>query len=187
MKPTKCARCLGNELYERYHDEERWVPVYDDTILFEFLILEWAQAGLSRITILKRREWYRQAFAHRNIAHVAAFDENKIIELLQNPGIIKNKLKVRSAIKNAQIFMSIQQEFGSFSTYLRSRVDNKQIINHRASLEDCPTTTPLSDTISKDLKKRWMSFVGSTIIYAYLQAVGVINDHITTCWKHPSR
>lgn len=183
MIKQRCSRCEWNELYERYHDEERWVPVYDDKKLFEFLTLEGAQAGLNWLTILKRREGYKKAFANWNVEQVARFDETKIEQLLQDFGIIRNKLKVRSAVKNAQIFLYIQEEFGSFSDYLWWWVEGKQIVNQWKSLSECPVTTPLSDKISKDLKKRWMSFVGSTIIYAYLQAVGVVNDHVINCWK----
>lgn len=185
---NKCSRCLGSEQYEQYHDKERWVPVHDDKILFEFLILEGAQAGLSWITVLKRREGYREAFANWDVQAVSEFDEKKEKELLENPGIIRNKLKVKSAIKNANIFLEIQQEYWSFSEYLWWFVNNQKIRNERQSLDEVPATTPLSDTLSKDLKKRWMSFVGSTIMYAYMQAVGLVNDHVVGCprWKEIS-
>mgnify|MGYP000202618400 FL=1 len=168
-------RCEWSEntfpLYKEYHDKEWGVPVHNDRSHFEFLILEEAQAGLSWSTILKRREGYREAFAGFDPEQVARFDESTIQELLQNEGIIRNKLKVRSAVTNAQLFLDIQEEFGSFDEYIWQFVEDEPIINHWQSLEEVPATTQESDALSKDLKKRGMSFVGSTIIYAYLQAV----------------
>ena len=180
---TRCAWTNpDNELYVKYHDEEWGVPVYDDRVLFEFLILEWAQAGLSWETVLKKRKNYRTAFDGFDYEKIAKYWEDKIEELLGNEWIIRNKLKVRSAIKNAQAFIKIQKEFWSFSDYLWWYVDNKQIVNHPKTLSEVPVSTELSDTISKDLKKRWMSFVWTTIMYAYLQAVGVVDDHVIDCF-----
>lgn len=179
---TRCSWANPkNELYLKYHDEEWGVPVYDDRVFFEFLILEWAQAGLSWETVLKKRENYRSAFDEFNYEKIAQYWETKIEELLQNEWIIRNKLKVRSAIKNAQAFIEIREEFGSFSEYLWGFVWGKQIVNTPKTLSEVPVSTGLSDRISKDLKKRWMSFVGTTIIYAYLQAVWVVDDHVVDC------
>jgi DNA-3-methyladenine glycosylase I len=172
------------ELYERYHDEEWGVPVHNDKKLFEFLILEGAQAGLSWITILKKRENYRTAFDDWNVKKISKYDDAKIQELLQNPGIIRNRLKIKSAIKNAKIFIDIQKEFGSFNEYIWKFVNNNPIKNNFEKLKDIPAKTTLSDIISKDLKKRGMSFVGSTIIYAYMQAIGIVDDHTVNCFKH---
>lgn len=174
----------NNDLYVKYHDIEWWIPVYDDKILFEFLILEWAQAGLSWETILKKRENYRKAFDNFEVKIIANYDENKQKELLNNPGIVRNKLKIKSAIKNAQVFIKIQKEFWSFSKYLWNFSNWKVIQNNFKNISEIPVKTELSDNISKDLKKRWMNFVGSTIIYAYLQAVWVVNDHTIDCFKY---
>jgi len=180
---TRCSWANpNNELYLKYHDEEWWVPVYDDTVLFEFLILEWAQAGLSWETVLKKRENYRAAFDQFDYKRIAQYDDKKIEELLQNEWIIRNKLKVNSAIKNAKAFLQIQDEYGSFSDYLWGYVDGKQIVNYPKTLSEVPVSTELSDAISKDLKKRGMSFVGTTIMYAYLQAIGVVDDHSVDCF-----
>ncbi len=180
-------RCFGSksgqELYAQYHDEEWGVPVYDDQVLFEFLILEGAQAGLSWYTILQRREGYRKAFKGFDPSLVAAMTDNELEELRLDTGIIRNKLKIYSARKNARAFLDIQNAFGSFNNYLWAYVDGHPIINHYNHLEDVPCETDLSGRISKDLKRRGMSFVGPTIIYSYLQAVGVIDDHISCCWK----
>lgn len=173
---------LDNPLYVKYHDEEWGIPVHDDRQLFETLILEGAQAGLSWVTVLNKRENYRKAFDQFDVQKVAQYDEAKIQSLLQNPGIVRNRLKVRAAVKNARVFIEIQKEFGSFDKYLWGFVGGKPIINHFKTLADVPANTPLSDRISKDLKKRGMSFVGSTIIYAFLQSVGVVNDHESYCW-----
>ncbi len=181
QKIVRCGWAEGDELYESYHDEEWGAPVYDDRVLFEFLVLEGAQAGLSWITILKRREGYRRVFNDFDVQTVAAFTESGIQAALEDEGIIRNKLKVRSAVKNAHIFIDIQKEFGSFSDYLWAFVDGTQIINNPKTLADVPASTELSDRISKDLKKRGMSFVGTTIVYAYLQAVGVVDDHVASC------
>lgn len=174
-----------NELYLKYHDEEWGVPVHDDRKLFEMLTLEGAQAGLSWETILKKRENYREAFDSFEVEKISKYTEAKIQKLLSNPGIVRNKLKIRSTVKNAELFMDIQKEWGSFDKYLWSYVDNRPIINSPNNTDDIPPKTELSDKVSKDLKKRGFSFVGSTIIYAYLQAIGVVNDHTTKCFKSP--
>lgn len=173
-----------NTLYIQYHDTEWGVPVFDDQKLFEMLLLEGAQAGLSWETVLKKRENYRNAFDNFDPKKIALYDEKKEKELLKNEGIIRNRLKVKSAIKNAKVFLDIQKEWGSFSQYLWSFVDGKPIYNSFSSLAEIPTKTELSDLISKDLKKRGMNFVGSTIVYAFLQAVGVVNDHQTDCFRY---
>lgn len=170
--------------YVKYHDEEWGVPVHDDQVHFEFLILEGAQAGLSWATVLKKRESYREAFAHFDPVKVAAFDETKIQELLLNPGIIRNKLKVRAAVNNAQRFLDVQKEFGSFDKYIWQFVDNKPIINSWVNHKDAPATTKESDDLSKNLKKRGFKFVGSTVIYAHMQACGLVNDHTVNCFRY---
>ncbi|GAB4285967.1 MAG: DNA-3-methyladenine glycosylase I [Candidatus Dojkabacteria bacterium] len=175
---------LKNRIYIKYHDEEWGVPVHDDRKLFEMLVLEGAQAGLSWSTVLNKRENYRKAFDNFDVKMVAKYDTKKIAELLNNEGIIRNRLKINAAIKNAKSFISIQEEYGSFSNYLWNFVDGKQIVNSFKSYKDAPKRTELSDLISKDLKKRGMSFVGSTIIYAFLQAVGVVNDHEVECFRY---
>lgn len=184
-EPIRCAWANNQfEEYVIYHDEEWGVPVHDDRTLFEFLILEGAQAGLSWATILKRREGYRKGFADFNPEIVAQFDEAKIQELLQFEGIIRNKLKVRGAVTNARLFLEIQKEFGSFDAYVWQFVDGKPIINNWGSKGHVPATTPESDALSKDLKKRGFKFVGSTIMYAYMQACGLVNDHTTDCFRY---
>lgn len=182
----RCTWCEGNSLYEAYHDKEWGRPVYDDRLLFEFLILEGAQAGLSWITILKRRESYRKAYDNFDVKKVAAYKEDKIKELLQNEGIIRNKLKIIASVNNAKVFIKIQNKFQSFSNYIWNYVGNTPIINKFEKIEDAPTYTSLSEEISKDLKKRGMRFVGPTIIYAYMQAIGMVNDHVTSCFLHPN-
>ncbi|WP_273401812.1 DNA-3-methyladenine glycosylase I [Traorella massiliensis] len=167
-----------NELYVKYHDTEWGVPSYDDHYLFEMLLLESFQAGLSWITILKKREAFREAFDDFDVIKVSQYDETKILSLMSNQKIVRNQLKIRAAVNNAKIFIQIQQEFGSFSNYIWSFTDGKIIYNEN---DELPTTSSLSDQISADLKKRGMKFVGSTIIYSYLQAMGIINDHETTC------
>jgi DNA-3-methyladenine glycosylase I len=179
----RCGWCLSSDLYKKYHDEEWGVPVYNDEKLFEFLILETFQAGLSWITILNKRENFRKAFDNFDYKKVANYSENKIQELLLDSGIIRNKLKVYSAVSNAIAFMKIQDEFGSFSKYIWGFVDGKPIINNRKSLSEVQATTSLSDAISKDLKKRGFKFVGSTVVYAHMQATGMIDDHVADCWK----
>jgi DNA-3-methyladenine glycosylase I len=170
--------------YVTYHDEEWGVPVHEDQVLFEFLILEGAQAGLSWSTILKRREGYRQSFGDFDPEKVAQFDENKIQELLQFEGIIRNKLKVRSAVANAQKFLEIQNEFGSFDAYVWEFVGGEPIINHWESMKEVPANTAESDALAKDLKKRGFKFVGSTIMYAYMQACGLVMDHTKDCFRY---
>ena len=181
-------RCFANKpeqkLYAKYHDEEWAMPIHDDCRLFEMLILEGAQAGLSWETVLKKRENYRKIFDNFDVKKVAKFSDEKLEEILLNSGIIRNRLKIFSTRQNAKIFLEIQKEFGSFNRYLWAFVDNKPIKNHWHSLKEIPTKTKESDAISKDLKKRGMNFVGSTIIYAYMQAVGLVDDHITTCWLY---
>ena len=184
MTETACPWCGDDVLYRHYHDEEWGVPTTDDTRLFEFLILEGAQAGLNWLTILKRREGYRQAFEAFDPIKVARFDENKQAELLANPGIIRNRLKVSSAIKNARVFLNIQEQHDGFASYIWQFVDGKPLQNTWATMQDVPALTEISDKISKDLKKRGMSFVGSTIMYAYMQAMGLVNDHLINCPRH---
>ncbi len=169
--------------YIKYHDDEWGVPVHDDKKMFEFIILESAQAGLSWYTILKRRDGYKNAFANFDVNVVANFDDEKVEELMLDSSIIRNRLKIKSAISNAKIFIEIQKEFGSFCKYIWSYVDNKTIVNSIKSLEDYPATSPISDAISKDLKKRGFKFFGSTICYAHLQACGLINDHSESCFR----
>jgi DNA-3-methyladenine glycosylase I len=179
---TRCAWCEKDDLYRKYHDEEWGTPVYDDPTLFEFLILETFQAGLSWYTILAKRENFRKAFDNFDYKKIAQYSEDKIQELLLDTGIIRNKLKVYSAVSNAVAFMKVQEEFGSFSKYIWGFIDGKPIDNNLQSLKDIPATTPLSDAISKDLKKRGFKFVGSTVVYAHMQATGMVNDHIANCW-----
>ncbi|WKK86264.1 DNA-3-methyladenine glycosylase I [Marivirga arenosa] len=180
----RCPWCLGFDQYIRYHDEEWGVSVHDDQTHFEFLLLEGAQAGLSWSTVLKKRDNYRKLFADFNAEKVAQFDQSKIDELLQNPGIIRNKLKVNGAVTNAQKFLEVQKEFGSFDHYIWSFVNHKTIINQLKSLEEAPATSPESDALSKDLKKRGFKFVGSTIMYAHMQACGLVNDHLVSCFRY---
>ena len=177
----RCEWCGEDPLYVKYHDEEWGVPVHDDRTLFEFLVLEGAQAGLSWITILRKREGYRKAYDDFDVQKVASYDESKIEELLINPDIVRNKLKVRSSVNNAKLFMEIQKEFGSFDSYIWSFTDGNQIINNWEDISQMPVTSELSDNVSRDLKKRGFKFTGSTIIYSYLQAVGIINDHTIWC------
>ena len=182
---TKCGWCLNQfDAYEEYHDKEWGLPTHDDKKLFEFLILEGAQAGLSWSTILKRRSGYQNAFSNFDVKKVAQFSEEKILEILQDPGVIRNKLKVRSAVNNAKLFMDIQSEFGSFSKYIWGFVNHKPIVNKWNSMSEVPVTTPESDAISKDLKKRGFKFCGSTIMYAYMQACGLVNDHTVDCFRY---
>ena len=179
----RCAWCEKDDLYRKYHDEEWGVPVYDDATIFEFLILETFQAGLSWHTILKKRENFRLALDNFDYKKIAEYSEDKVQELLQDAGIIRNKLKVQSAVFNAQAFIKVQEEFGSFSKYMWEFTNRKPIINYPKTLKDVPATTTLSDTISKDLKKRGFKFVGSTVIYAHMQATGMVNDHVEDCWR----
>jgi DNA-3-methyladenine glycosylase I len=185
---TGTVRCAwgesGNEAYRRYHDEEWGVPVRDDRLLFEFLVLESAQAGLSWSTILNKRDGYARAFAGFDPARVARFNRRSVERLVGDAGIVRNRLKIESAIGNARCFLSVQEACGSFSDYLWGFVDGRPVQNRWRSQARVPASTPLSDRISKDLKERGFRFVGSTIVYAYLQAVGVVNDHIASCFRH---
>jgi len=184
MKKHKCGWCVGDDLYEAYHDKEWGKPVYDDATLFEFLILETFQAGLSWITILRKRNNFFDAFDQFDYKKIANYNEDKKSKLLQNAGIIRNKLKVNATITNAQLFMDIQKEFGSFSTYLWAFVNNAPIKNKVAYYKNAPANTPVSDALSKDLKKRGFKFVGSTVMYAFMQAVGMVNDHEVDCFRY---
>jgi DNA-3-methyladenine glycosylase I len=181
---NRCSWCGNDPLYVKYHDEEWGVPVHSEKKHFEFLVLESAQAGLSWITVLRKRENYRKAYDNFDYIQVAQYDDEKINELLQNSGIIRNKLKILASINNAVMFIKIQEEFGSFDNYIWAFVDNKPLINHCESLSDVPATSELSDRVSKDLKKRGFKFLGSTTTYAHLQATGIINDHITSCFRY---
>lgn len=184
MEKERCGWSHQNEAMTRYHDEVWGVPIREDQQLFSKLMLDINQAGLSWNTILQKWDNFDQAYDHFEIAKVAAYPPEKVASLLQDPGIIRNRRKVAAAVNNAQRVLEIQQEWGSFSDYLWSFVDGKPVINHWASLTEVPATSPLSDQIAKDLKKRGFSFVGSTTIYAFLQAVGIINDHLVTCFRH---
>lgn len=184
MTTTRCGWVNSDPLYLAYHDEEWGVPVHDERHLFEMLILEGAQAGLSWITILRKRENYRQAFDNFQAEKIAGYDDRKVAELLANPGIIRNRLKVNAAIKNARAFLAIQEEFGSFDTYIWQFVEGQPKQNARRSLAEIPAQTPESEAMSKDLQKRGFKFVGPTICYAFMQAVGMVNDHTTTCFRY---
>jgi len=184
MDKTRCAWAGTDPIYVEYHDTEWGVPVRDDRRLFEFLILEGAQAGLSWITILKRREGYREAFDGFEPERVARFSATKIERLLQNPNIIRNRLKVQSAVDNAKAFLKVQEEFGDFATYQWGFVNNRPLVNRHRSMQDVPPRTELSDALSRDLKKRGFSFIGSTIVYAHMQAVGMVNDHVVSCFRY---
>ena len=174
----------AGELYTEYHDEEWGVPVHDDRRLFEMLVLEGAQAGLSWLTVLKKRLNYKRAFDNFDVRKVADYDKKKFQELLNNEGIIRNKLKIRSATRNAKVFLEIQKEFDSFDKYIWSFVDNRSIQNKVRKHSEIPATSELSDAISKDLKKKGMNFVGSTIIYAFMQSIGIVNDHEVSCFRY---
>ena len=179
---TRCGWCTGDPVYLRYHDEEWGREVTDDRTMFEFLTLESAQAGLSWITILRRRENYRKAFAGFDPVRVAEFTEADVERLLQDAGIIRNRAKIRAAISNAKLFLELRKEFGSFCAYLKRFLpDGKPVVNHWKSLSEVPASTPLSDAISKDMKKRGFKFFGTTICYAHLQAVGYVDDHLVGC------
>lgn len=185
MCKSKCEWALGHfDAYEKYHDEEWGVPSYDDKTHFEFLILESAQAGLSWSTVLKKRSGYQEAFANFDAHQVAKFSESQIETLISNPAIIRNQQKIRAAVNNAKHFLKIQKEFGSFSDYIWSFVNKKPIIGHWATKKEVPATSPESDALSIDLKKRGFKFVGSTIMYAHMQATGLINDHTTDCYRY---
>ncbi|HEY8025834.1 MAG TPA: DNA-3-methyladenine glycosylase I [Burkholderiaceae bacterium] len=186
--PTRCAWCGDDPLYMSYHDEEWGVPLHDDCRLFEMLTLEGAQAGLSWITVLRKRESYRKAFDNFNVRRIAAYTEDKVAQLLENPGIIRNRAKIRSTINNAQRYIEVQKEFGSFDAFLWEYVDGKPVQNSYSGRGSLPATSEISDKLSKDLKKRGFGFVGSTIMYAYMQACGMVNDHLIECdWHKKSK
>ncbi len=180
----RCSWCLKFDEYIEYHDKEWGVPVHDDLVHFEFLVLEGAQAGLSWSTILKKREGYRKAFSDFDPKKISRFSETKIEKILQDPGIVRNRLKVNSTVSNAKKFLEVQKEFGSFDHYIWSFVGGKPIVNSWETLKEVPATTKESDALSKDLIKRGFKFVGSTVIYAHMQACGLVNDHLTECWRY---
>lgn len=180
---NRCPWCEGDELYIKYHDEEWGAPVFDDKKQFEFLVLESAQAGLNWLTILKKREAYRKAYDNFDVTSVASFNEEKIQKLLKTDGIIRNQLKIRSSINNAQRFLEIQEEFGTFSRYIWKFVDYKPVVNGWEDISQVPAKTELSEKISSDLKKRGFKFLGPVIVYAHLQATGIVNDHIKSCFR----
>ena len=181
MDIVRCGWCEKDDLYRKYHDEEWGKPVYDDETFFEFLVLESFQAGLSWYTILKKRENFKEAFDNFNYKKIANYSEEKVEELMNNALIIRNRLKILATINNAQKFMEVQKEFGSFSKYIWSFVDEKPIVNHPKTLAEVPATTEISDALSQDLKKRGFKFLGSTVVYAHMQATGMVNDHLTDC------
>lgn len=184
MDKQRCRWCKGSDIYTAYHDEEWGVPVHDDRTQFEFLILEGAQAGLSWITILKRREAYREAFYNFDVQKVAHMSDEQLEDLRENGAIIRNKLKIYATRNNAQRFIEVQEEFGSFDKYIWSFVNGKTIVNQHQDHTTIPATSPESDALAKDLKKRGFKFCGSTIMYAHMQAAGLINDHITSCFRY---
>lgn len=180
----RCEWCIGTELEQAYHDEEWGVPLHDDRKLFEFIVLDGAQAGLSWLTILKKREGYREAFDEYDIKTIAEYDEDKVSELLANPGIIRNRLKVASAIRNAKAFLEVQSEFGSFDQFIWQFTDGKTIQNSWRTMGDIPTKTAEAEAMSKELKRRNFNFVGPTICYAFMQAAGMVNDHVVDCFRY---
>jgi DNA-3-methyladenine glycosylase I len=182
-EPVRCP-WPTNEISIRYHDTEWGVPVHDDRLLFEYLILEGAQAGLSWQTVLNKRENYRAAFDNFDVEKIARYNEARVVKLMNNPGIIRNQLKIRSTIQNAKSFLKVREEFGSFDAYLWRFVDGQPIVNRRGSMKEVPARTEISDTMSKDLLKRGFKFVGSTICYANMQAIGMVNDHLMTCFRY---
>ncbi len=181
----RCGWCVGDPLYEAYHDREWGVPLKDDAAIFEFLILETFQAGLSWITILRKRENFRKAFDSFDYQKMANYPDAKIEELMQDSGIIRNGSKIRAAVTNARAFIMVQEEFGSFSKYIWSFVDGSPVQNDWNHLKEVPATTPVSEALSKDLKKRGFKFVGPTVVYAHMQATGMVNDHIKNCFRNP--
>lgn len=184
MTKLRCGWCGTDPLYVAYHDTEWGVPVHDDRLLFEFLILEGAQAGLSWITILRKREAYRRAFAGFDAGKVARYGQRQVERLLADAGIVRNRLKIEAAINNARRFLAVQEEFGSFDAYVWRFVDGRPIVNRWKTLKQVPASTPASDALSKDLKARGFKFVGSTICYAHMQATGMVNDHLAGCFRH---
>lgn len=181
---NRCTWCENDELYVKYHDEEWGAPVHDDKKHFEFLVLESAQAGLSWLTVLRKRENYRKAYDDFDVNKVSQYDENKIQELMQNAGIIRNRKKIEASVNNAKSFIKIQKEFGSFDKYIWSFVNNNPVINNWNHISEIPAASQLSDKVSKDLKSRGFKFLGTTIVYAHLQATGLINDHLLSCFRH---
>jgi len=186
MEKIRCGWCEKDDVYRKYHDEEWGKPVYDDETIFEFLILESFQAGLSWYTILSKRENFRKAFDNFNYKKIASYSDEKVEELMSDSGIIRNRLKILATITNAQKFQEIQKEFGSFSKYIWGFVDGKPIDNNPKTLKDVPATTDISDALSKDLKKRGFKFMGSTVVYAHMQATGMVNDHVEDCFLRES-
>lgn len=184
MSVKRCGWCVGNALYEKYHDHEWGVPEHGDQKLFEFLVLEGAQAGLSWITVLRKRACYRDEMKDFDPLVLSGWGETEIAALMQQPGIIRNRRKLESAVKNAQAFLQVQEEFGSFDSYLWRFVEGKPVQNAWLSLTEVPAVTPVAEQMSKDLKNRGFTFVGSTICYAFMQAVGMVNDHIVSCFRH---
>ena len=184
MHLDACPWCGQDPLYRQYHDIEWGVPVHADCTLFEFLILEGAQAGLSWLTVLRKRPHYRRLFADFDAEQVARFDAARIEALLQDPGIVRNRLKVQAAVSNAQAFLAVQEAFGSFDRYIWDFVDGRPIVNHFERLDQVPAVTPLAETLSRDLKRRGFRFVGPTIVYAHMQATGMVNDHLVDCPRH---
>lgn len=180
----RCKWCGENEIYRKYHDQEWGVPVYDDRVHFEFLVLESAQAGLNWLTVLKKREHYRRVYENFDVEKVASFSKGKIENMLQDPGIIRNRKKVEASVNNANRFLEVQREFGSFSEYIWGFVDHTPVVNRWEREEMVPAKTPVSDALAKDMKKRGFSFIGSTILYAHMQATGLVNDHIIDCFRH---
>ena len=182
MEVVRCKKKKKDDLYRNYHDQEWGKPIYDDETIFEFLILESFQAGLSWYTILAKRENFRAAFDYFDYQKIAQYPEEKVEELIQNAGIIRNRLKILATINNAQKFMEVQKEFGSFSKYIWGFVNHEPIINRPKTLKEVPATTEISDALAKDLKKRGFKFMGSTVVYAHMQATGMVNDHVEDCW-----
>ena len=182
MEKIRCGWCEKDDLYRAYHDNEWGKPVYDDETIFEFLVLESFQAGLSWYTILKKRENFKLALDDFNYRKIAEYTDEKTEELMQNPGIIRNRLKILATVNNAKRFLEVQKEFGSFSEYIWSFVNGKPLINHPQTLKDVPATSEISDALAKDLKKRGFKFLGSTVVYAHMQATGMVNDHLVDCW-----
>ena len=182
MEKIRCSWCEKDDLYRAYHDNEWGKPVYNDETIFEFLVLESFQAGLSWYTILKKRENFKLALDDFNYRKIAEYTDEKTEELMQNPGIIRNRLKILATVNNAKRFLEVQKEFGTFSEYIWSFVNGKPIINHPKTLKDVPATSEISDALAKDLKKRGFKFLGSTVVYAHMQATGMVNDHLLDCW-----
>jgi len=184
MQKKRCGWCAGDLLYEQYHDQEWGVPIFDDQLLFEFLTLETFQAGLSWITILRKRQNFKKAFDNFDCHKIAAYSDKKEEDLLSNAGIIRNRLKINAAIKNARTFIEIQKTNGSFANYIWDFVSGQPVVNHFKTSEDVPVFTPLAERISKDLKQKGFRFVGPTVVYSHMQATGMVNDHLINCFRH---